>query len=578
MNQAAARPVLGFWPALVKLLRLRVLIAVSSFRRASTRGKIGTATLGLLLLALLVGAFLGSRGLLKLLRSPEAAAVIPEMEAFLATVPVLVLEAGFLLILLTSFGVLLQGLYLAGDMDFLLSAPVPIRAVFASKLLQAILPNLALFSLVAVPVLYGLGAASGYGLLYYLLIPITLVALALAAAGLASLVVMLVVRVFPARRVAEVLGFAGALVSLICSQSGQFTRGAKVSPDQAASALRLLARLDVPWSPLAWSGRGLVGLGEGRWLAGAGSSLLGLSSACLVFLVALTASERFYYSGWAATRTVQRRKRIARPARNAARRRTWLTARLLPPAVEAIVAKDWKVLRRDLRNLSQLVTPLILGVVYAFMLMRGDAAPPIGEGDAPPWLMLQSLIEYGNVAISLFVGWALLGRLAAMGFSQEGRSYWLLKSAPVSVGQLLAAKFIVAYLPAVALSGGFAAVLALLRGQATLWYSLALVALCLAAATGVCLAFGVAGARLEWEDPRQMVSGGTGCLTAIASALVVAVALAFFAVPQIGLTLLGWPLPAAQLVGLVLGGAFCLAGALVPLWLVRDRVPQLGES
>jgi len=42
------------------------------------------------------------------------------------------------------------------------------------------------------------------------------------------------------------------------------------------------------------------------------------------------------------------------------------------------------------------------------------------------------ILAYGNVGMSLFVGWMVLSRLAGMGFSQEGKSYWLLKTAPVS--------------------------------------------------------------------------------------------------------------------------------------------------
>ena len=85
---------------------------------------------------------------------------------------------------------LLQALYLSGDMDFLLSAPVPIRAVFVTKLLQAILPNFGLILLFAPAGAVWPGAVQGYNLLYYPLVLIVLAALALAAAGSASLLVM----------------------------------------------------------------------------------------------------------------------------------------------------------------------------------------------------------------------------------------------------------------------------------------------------------------------------------------------------------------------------------------------------
>ena len=92
------------------------------------------------------------------------------MLPFLEAVPVLILTELFLGILLTSFGVLLQALYLSGDMDFLLAAPVPIRAVFIAKLLQAVLPNFGLIALFGLPVLFGLGMSEGYNLLYYPLV------------------------------------------------------------------------------------------------------------------------------------------------------------------------------------------------------------------------------------------------------------------------------------------------------------------------------------------------------------------------------------------------------------------------
>jgi hypothetical protein len=292
-------PVTGLWPAVGKLIRLRVLLFLSSFRHANRRRKLGIIVLGLLFLGFLGFVFFISWVLLRFLRSPELVQYVGDLRPLLDSVPVLLLGGAFVGILFTSFGVLLQALYLAGDMDFLLSTPLPIRAVFLTKLLQAILPNLGLISLFALPVLFGLGASSHYNFLYYPMVLIVLIALALAAAGLSSLLVLLIVKIFPARRVAEVLGFLGAIFSFICSQSGQFARFEDVSPDQAAQLAALVTRLNNPWSPLTWAGRGLVNLGEGHWLAAVGFIAITLGLSALVFGFALSTAERLYYSGWA---------------------------------------------------------------------------------------------------------------------------------------------------------------------------------------------------------------------------------------------------------------------------------------
>ncbi len=139
--------------------------------------------------------------------------------------------------------------------------------------------------------------------------------------------------------------------------------------------------------------------------------------------------------------------------------------RLLPAPVRGIIWKDFLLLRRDLRNLSQLISPLIFGVIYSFMLFRTGGQPPAGQGDAPDWFMnsFRILLSYGNVGMSLFVGWWLLGRLSGMAFSSEGRNYWMLKAAPVRPGYLLAAKFLVAYLPTLALGLFFLVGISLLQ-------------------------------------------------------------------------------------------------------------------
>jgi ABC-2 type transport system permease protein len=565
-----------------KLLRLRWTIWISGFRRAKTARRIGMILLALLALAGLGFIFFLSWLLLGFLRSPDLAEFVGDTRPLLTSVPVLIVSAAFLGILLTSFGVLLQALYLAGDMEFLLSTPVPIRAVFVSKLLQAVLPNFSLILLFGLPVLFGLGASQGYSLLYYPLVLILMAALALAAAGLSSLLVMLVVRVFPARRVAEVLGLVVGVGSFLCSQSGQFANWVDVSRQQAVASLQLVTRVNSPWSPLSWAGRGLVEIGEGRWLPGVLLVLLTLALAGGIFAISLTTAERLYYTGWSNVQTAPRKKKAVRAPRRAeaALPVSELARRVVPAPVRGIMVKDFLVLRRDLRNLSQLITPLILGVVYGAMLLR-SGGPPAGRGEAPEWFMqvLGNARVYGNVGISLFVGWSLLSRLAMMGFSHEGKSYWLLKTAPVSARKLLLAKFLVAYLPVLILGWGFLLAISLLQRAdvLTILYSLAVVALTVAGTTGLNLAFGVAGANLEWSDPRHMQRGASGCLGALVTMAYLVFSLTLFFGPLVLAELLAWPAVVGQVAGLLAGGVTSLACAIAPLWIVAGRVARLGE-
>ncbi len=584
-----AQPSYGLWAGVWKLLRLRLLIFSRGFRRAKTRKKILLAFLALLFLGFLGLIFFISWQILRFLQKPELLEITGDLVRVFEAVPVLMMSGAFLGVFLTSFGVLLQALYLSGDMDFLLSTPVPIRAVFIAKLLQAILPNFTLICLFALPVLYGLAVSNHYTLLYYPLVLVVLSALALAAAGLSSLLVMAVVRVFPARRVAELLGFFGAIFSILCSQSGNLAqfgnRYNNISGDQARQALAMLERVDTPWLPLAWGGQGLIAIGRGEWVKGLGLTGLTLVLAGGIFFVSLITAERLYYNGWASLQN-QGRKRKAHHAVSAPSGSFSIRAALtrashwLPAPMRAVIGKDWLVLRRDLRNLSQLVTPMIFGIMWAIMMLSGDS-DPFRDNDIPTWLLtiLNNVRLYSSVGLSLFVGWMLLGRLAGMGFAQEGKSYWLLKTAPIRSGQLILSKFLVAFLPAAGLSLIYLVGVFLMQktGPGALLYAMLCTTLAMAGNTGLNLAFGIAGANLAWQDPRQMQRTSASCLGALATMIFIPIAIFLFFTPAVLFEVFGLPTIAGQATGLVMGGVLSLIVMIVPLLLVQKKIDQLGE-
>lgn len=584
MSSGQQIPVVGekLWPSVWKLLRLQVLITLGSFKRAKPGRKLAIifGVLGVLIFLGFV-TFL-SFMMLKFLLSPELAQYFGDVQPLLASVPVSMVAASFLGVLFTSFGLLLQALYLAGDMDFLLSAPVQIRAVFISKLLQAVLPNFSLILLFSLPVLFGLAAALDYVWLFYPVSILTMIAMALAAAGLSSLMVMVVVRVFPARRVAEVLGLVVGVSTFICSQSGQIFNWVEVESQQVAQAVQVVRWFNTPWSPLAWAGRGLVSLGESDWTVSLVYLSLTFFASTGIFYVSLASSERLYYSGWASLQGQARRKKTqpVRPAQvNGWRTRVegWL-----PAPVRALVVKDYLVLRRDLRNLSQLITPLILGLLYSFWFLRGAKEAVVGRGEAPEWFLASArqLADYGNVGISLFVGWMLLTRLGMMAFSQEGKSFWIIKAAPLSARQLLTAKFLIAYLPSALMGLLFLLVTAIIKGASlrVVLFGALVVLLCNAGMTGLNLGFGIVGAVLDWDDPRKMISGSVGCLGPLVSVIYAGLALGLFFIPPVVAVMLQAPELLGQLMGLIAGGAFSLAFMIGTPWLLRKRLSYLGEG
>ncbi len=587
MSAADGERQFPLWHYVWKLLSLRFWLMVRGIVNAKPGRKVLYGLLGLFLLGVFVGVFAGSWALMGLINRPEVQQY-GDFAAFQESIPALALGGAFVVILMTGFGVLLQSLYLSGDIDFLLAAPVPIRAVFVAKLTEAILPNLALISLFGLPILFGLGAANQYFFLYYPFVILMLVMLAAAAAGLASLLVMGVARFVPARRVAEVLGFFGAIFSMICTQSGQLLRFSDVDETQAVQSLSALSQFNSPWLPLAWPGRGLVALGEGNWLFAL--LFLGLSIALTggLFMVALTTAERVYYNGWAQMQGVAlrrgRRNRPAATAQDESRSEAGRNLlRWIPAQIRGIVYKDSLMFRRDLRSLSQLVTPVIFVVIYAVIFSRGGSGRFGSSGSLPDFRaageIFSQLAFYGSVALALFMGWSIGSRIAMIGFSQEGKQYWLLKTAPISTRNLLVSKFLVGYIPAVVIGWVLLMIMMIVQkgNPALLMFSLVAVAISMAGLLGITVAFGVAGVRLDWVNPQQMVNPGSGCLASIASMVYMGLSSVFLFGPPIAAELMGFEVWMGQLVALLLGGLLAAACAIVPPMLVLERVERIGE-
>jgi ABC-2 type transport system permease protein len=171
-------------------------------------------------------------------------------------------------------------------------------------------------------------------------------------------------------------------------------------------------------------------------------------------------------------------------------------------------------------------------------------------------------------------------RLALIGFSQEGKNYWLIKSSPVPPHWILSAKFMVAFIPATCLGWIFLLATNLLHRASfsTILYGLLVVTGTFAGLSGILLAFGVLGANFDWSDPRHMVRSSAGCFGSLIGMGYIVLSVGIFYGPEILGQILHLPSAWTGIAGLLLGGVLSLVCTWVPLQLVYQRVIHLGES
>jgi hypothetical protein len=520
--------------AIMVLARARLQIVRNTFWRGKLLSKLGTVTLVLLacfgawlvytLMQGAVRAFNSAEfqaALERAARLNPDAGIPADVRPFVAALPSMALFATFVLLLLTSFSTVLSSLYLSGDLDMLVAAPVPMRAVFVVKLFGGLVAPYLLLLVLLGPALLGYGRGLGYGPAYYIVAIVSLLLFPLLPTGLGALLVMAVVRVIPPRRARDIAGVLGGLAGIIWYGASQFSP--RLAPQLAnVQTLEGLRRLDLPLLPSAWAGRALVAAGERQWLTLAvyGGLFAGLSVA--VFALCLILAERLYYIGWsnmaAQGGTVRHKASTKRNAEEQRRsplsaiayRLSPISSVLSPPAV-AIVAKDLRVFPRDLRNLQQVLFPLVLAGIWTVQLLSSGDARRVDETLGAVTGVL------GPAGISFFVCLSLSNALGGPSVSREGRGFWLLKTAPVAARDILLGKLAIAYLPYPTIGVLFVLMLAVLQRSSFsgVIAALALVLLVGLGASAIALGVGAAFPRFDWENPQQQHTIQAGCLAPV---------------------------------------------------------------
>jgi ABC-2 type transport system permease protein len=360
------------------------------------------------------------------------------------------------MILLTFFSVLvfsnivtaLSTFYLSGELDILLSSPVPIDSIYRAKYIETLIDSSWMTLIYGMPVFIAYGVVFKASLPYYLGLLLTIVPFLIIPAALGIIVTMLLVNAFPARRAKDILVLLGLLFFVVIYILFRVLQPEKlVDPDAFPSLVQYLTAMRAPVSPLFPS----------SWATEVLSPLLRKSQGQTAFyllmlwstgLAGIVAGEWIcgivYYPGWSRSQEGKKSPISRSRAADAFFRGVVLPFR---GKMRAIVLKDIKLFFRDTSQWSQLFLLFALMVVYiySFKLLPLDRA-------AMPSFFLQNLISFLNLGMVGFVTSSVAVRFVFPAVSLEGASFWIIRSAPISLRNFLWAKFWSSLLPLLVLS------------------------------------------------------------------------------------------------------------------------------
>ena len=241
-----------------------------------------------------------------------------------------------------------DSLFERGDVDLLLSSPLPSRSIFTVRLGAITLGVASVYLALAAPVV-NIGIFIGHAdwLLGYAVI----LAWATICCSLAMLLTLLLVRVLGARRtrvVAQVLSaIAGALIFLLAQAHNL------LHADSPGGADALAAQLARPGGAVWSAGKAATG----SWLP-----LFCVAAAALgLFLFTVHFTHGFFVRGLQqAAGSVRARSKAA----------TGTRAQFGRPLFDVVVRKEWRLIARDPHLLSQVLLQLLYLAPLGFVVLR----------------------------------------------------------------------------------------------------------------------------------------------------------------------------------------------------------------
>ncbi|MDC0358507.1 hypothetical protein OAO01_06795, partial [Oligoflexia bacterium] len=342
------------------------------------------------------------------------------------------------MLFVTSAVTALGTLYLGKDLDFLLSAPLSPARFFFGKYIYVLFSTSWMPITFIGPFILAYGHAYNVPISYYVVALLVVVPYFLIPAALAVVLSTAYAALFPANRTREIVVLIVALFLWAIYTLGELVGWGVANRNEISQILRILSSISFPdalWLPSHWVA---TVLGNFIELEGAVAldqiTLLYLTATASIALAFMMVSV---FHNFAYTKAHNNKRCIGVPSK-LGRKVSSLVLSVFVPEYRSIVVKEYKIFIREITQAVQLL--LLVGVyliyLYNLRIFQGLDMLPVELR-----VFWQRLLFITNVAMGAFVAIAVCSRLVFPSLSLEGRSYWILRSAPLSITQIMKAKF-----------------------------------------------------------------------------------------------------------------------------------------
>lgn len=339
----------------------------------------------------------------------------------------------FAMLVFSSMVAAVSTLYLASDNEILLSAPVVPSEIFLMRFVTTSINTSWMIMVFCLPVFGAYSSIFSAGPLFWPLLATAIPTVAAIASGFAMLLTVAIVYLFPAKRTKNIVLYLSLCFGIFLYLIFRMMRPEDlVNPDKYAQFIDYFSAISTPagpWLPAGWAANMLtVYLLDGKvdWL------ILGLlmTTPLLLYFAGEVAMNKLFLIGFSKSQESFGGHVEFRPASRFQSTVAW------------IIRKEGKHFLRDSAEWSQffMIGALVVVYLYNFKVLPLDRSPM-------PTQYISNLIAFANIGLSGFLAASLAARFVYPSISAERGAFYLIRSAPLSLGRYLWYKYLFYFPP-----------------------------------------------------------------------------------------------------------------------------------
>ena len=429
----------------------------------------------------------------------------------------------FLMLIFSNILIVFSTLFRSREVAFLLVAPLSFRELFLARFVECAVFSSWASAYLGSPLILAYGLTTEALWPFYIAAAAFYVPFVVIPAALGAFCTLFLVRIrswVPGTTLVISAAIALAVVFTVLrvklAESGLEQEGL-FSAEGISTVLAITGRAQSPWLPSHWASQGLLLVSSAHYREAAFFFLLLLANAFFLTWFGAEAAQRLFLPGWTDLHgTGRERERL--PGRGL----PGLIDRFLTPLPEparSLVAKDIRLFWRDPTQWAQFA--VFFGVMAVYVAtMRSRMV--IDSENYRDWVATM------NIAASTLILATLTSRFVFPLVSLEGRRFWILGLAPITLRQVVWQKFFLSVATTSLFTIGLVVLSCLRLRVPPVAFSLALYGIIITnfALSGLAVGLGSLYPNFQEDNPARIVSGMGGTLNFLLSmgyiALVVA--------------------------------------------------------